>query len=131
VRHDYEAGHPVVWLRNDSGEVLPPFRIVSRKNALGGINEYWNCGEPQYLNLLAFDNDAQRGPIQCQGCGEPLAVAAHIEAGKVAGAKTMTAAEARALFKRDPDDLGIALINDDGSYRYRADWDKPKFSRGD
>ena len=129
VRHDYEAGQPVEWLRDDAGQVIAPFKIVSRKNTLGGINDYWNCGEPQHLNLLAFDHDKQRGPIHCQGCNEQLTVAAHIQGGSVAGAKTLTAAEARALFNRDPDDLGIALINDDGTYSYRADWDDPALSR--
>ena len=81
-----------------------------------------NFGEPQHLNVLAFDNDSQRGPIHCQKCGEHLTVAAHIQGGKVIGAKTLTAEEARRLSGRDPDKLGIAIINDDGSYTYRDDW---------
>jgi hypothetical protein len=128
VPHEYQLSDEIEWLRDPQGQLIEPFKLVARKSILGGTNHYWNCGEPQHLNVLAFDNDAQRGPIHCRKCGEHLTVAALIQGGKVAGARTLSAVEARALGGRDPDDLGIAIINDDGSYSYRSDWDDPPFS---
>src|SRR5207237_583127 len=104
----------VEWLRNQRGEVIPPFQLVARQSWLGNSKRYWNCGEPSYRNVLAFDMDVLHGPIYCQHCHEHLAVAAHIDDGVVSGAKALTAESARSLFGREPEDLETAIINDDG-----------------
>jgi hypothetical protein len=112
VPFEYRVGDAVEWLRDAAGNVIPPLQRVSCKTSLGGVSEFWNCGERHYQNVLAFDNDTQRGPIHCGKCGEHLAVAAHIENGVVVGTKTLLAADAHAEH---------AIINDDGSYTYLAD----------
>jgi hypothetical protein len=78
--------------------------------------------------VLAFDMDPYRGAIHCQHCQEHLAVAAHIQEGIVRGAKAMTAADARALFGREPDNLPPAIVDEEGTHPYRADWDEVSFS---
>jgi hypothetical protein len=121
VPNTYHIGDEVNWLTDRSGVIVEPFTFRSCGDRLSN----WNCGDPQYRNLILFDLDIVWGDSEglCLHCKTELAA-------MVAIVRQGVFHEVRALLKDDYDAIlggvrgkvDIVIIREDGSYWPREDW---------
>lgn len=62
----YSIGDEVHWLRDDHGTIVSPFTLMQ----VGPRVLRWNCGDPQFKNVILFDivTDWTGNEYQCPVC---------------------------------------------------------------
>ena len=88
---EYELGDSVVWLYED-GKVVAPFSI----RVADGDKWQWNCGRPDYPNVMVFDARTAQGcgVTICPECGfQSEAVVVVVSDGRFFAIRSLTRSE--------------------------------------
>jgi hypothetical protein len=112
----YELGDEVEWLTDLNGAVVPPFSYLGR---------YWNCGEPQFRNVIALDLNmwVDGYPTRCPTCGTTVAgSAAVVRDGVFREILVLTEAEHDRILGASAGKADIVIVREDGSLWPRDDW---------
>lgn len=125
IPEDYQAGDSIRWLRDAGGAIRPSFRLY------GDIyHARWNFGDPSMERVIAFHVDPHVDQFQCTHCKTIFpALAVEIHNNRIESARVYSAAETRALFNREPDELLIVEILGDGRYVVHDEWLDPPFDQ--
>ena len=87
---------------------------------------YWNCGSPEFSNVILLDVDrALRGvpPIVCPHCQTPThEVVAVVKDGVFREVRALLEAEADRLLGSAAGNANVVVVRDDGTYWPREDW---------
>ena len=128
VPHDYKLGDAIMWLEDKSKNIVPSYTLV-KKHGLFGIRLVWNCGNPQYKNLYVFDTDPHISECQCSCCGEKLeSLAVEVRNGRIVQALGFGQSNLLDKFGTSTPSADIIIIQDDGTYWFRDDWNDPSFN---
>jgi hypothetical protein len=122
VPNRYCTGDRVRWLHID-GSIAPSFKVFRGYSS-------WNCGEHNYLDLLAFDGnvfEVKEGKyVTCPHCGSPMyGAAVQIRGGVVKAIKTYAKADLELLLGDAYGQADIIVIEPNGGYVARTDWFDP------
>ena len=116
-----EVGDSVQWLRDSGGQIAHPFRLQS----VGQGRWQWNCGSPEYRNVILFDLDVFTGNhvLECPKCGTKIAaLIAIVRSDKFTEIRALLAPEVHQLLGASFGKADIVIVRDDGTYWPRDDW---------
>ena len=117
----YEIGEDIRWLRDSLGAIAPSFKLYSLQQ--GGWQ--WNCGDPQFKNVILFDEDVytKNHILEYPKCYEVLAaLVAIVENGKISAVTALLEQEVDQILGNKRDSAHIVVVRDDGAYWLREDW---------
>jgi hypothetical protein len=117
---NYELGDSVVWLK-ENGDVVPPFSIRAGKD-----NQWrWNCGTPEYRNVIVFDTfiSLRADSALCCSCGRDFAaVAVVVRNGQFGSIWNLTSDDVDAVLGTPHARAEVVAICEDGSLMPKPDW---------
>jgi hypothetical protein len=111
-------------LYDPSGTLIQPFKLVK----VGPQSRRWNCGDPQFQNVILFDEDIYTGNhrLECSACNVSVAACiATVLAGVFEKVEALLAPEADRILGRAKGKGNIVIIEADGSYNAKEDWFDP------
>jgi len=117
----YTLGEPVVWLRDATQAIIEPYTLV---DVAPGIRR-WNCGDPQFRNVILFDLDSYGGDrhLECAACRNSEATAvAIVRNGVFQQIRVLDDAEADRILGTSRGKANIVIVRDDESFWPREDW---------
>lgn len=118
----YELGE-VAWLRDAGGRIIRPFGLHEVRP-----NEWqWNCGDPQYLNVILFDVlfdvDVLTQNCRCPDCHTGIVGGAAVVAGGCfKEILALTDADVDRILGASRGRAEIVIVRDDGTFWPREDW---------
>jgi hypothetical protein len=122
----YSIGDSVSWLLDRAGRIRPSFQLF--KNIQG--NHQWNCGDPQFKNVILLDGDIygemmkyNEKEIACPKCGLVIAAGSvTVRDGRFAEIRALSVSQLESMGFRRHTDFYIAVVRPDESLWIRDDW---------
>ncbi len=126
--HYWGLGEEVVWLRDEDGVIIPPFKWYRKWGWFGRRADECNFGSPEYQDVIAFDSEIRDLPPESRICPTCQVrydhIAVMIQGGRLAETRVFTKGKLAMTFGLlDPFPETI-LVRPDGTYEPRPDWDK-------
>lgn len=114
----YRQGQAIQWAKSSDGGVLPPFLYQQVKGRFE-----WNCGTPDYVNVIVLDSDPMTPTVTCPGCGAPFkAIGVEILQGVIQKGLGFSVAAFAEFFGAPEEPFDIALRQENGTWAPRPDW---------
>jgi hypothetical protein len=121
----YAVGDPVSWLRDAQGFTVPPYTLT---DLVPNVSQ-WNCGDPQYENVILFDLDiyAAGGKFSCLACEAGIAAGVVVvKQGIFQELVALDDAKVDCILGASRGRADIVIVREDGTYWPRDDWfDRP------
>lgn len=117
----YSLGDEVRWLRDEQGGIVPPFRLIT----VAPRAPRWNCGDPQFQNVILFDivTDWTAGECQCPKChGGFVGSVAVVCDGVFRQVLALKDGEVNRILGSSRGKANIVVVREDGTYWPREDW---------
>jgi len=119
----YRLGDSVDWLRDGKGEIVPPFEL----REMGKRSRKWNCGEPQFQELILFDvlfdADVLTQNVRCPTCNLRIAAGiAVMNGGRFKEIRALTDEGVNSILGASRSRANIVIVRDGNTYWPREDW---------
>lgn len=124
---EYRLGDPVKWMRNPSGAVVQPFKLIE----VSPKSWQWNYGDPRVSNVILFDEDVYTGNhrLECPACKAVIAACiASVHSGVFEKVAALESPDVDRILGGSRGKANVAVVHPagdtqpEGTFEPREDW---------
>jgi hypothetical protein len=108
-------------MRDTSGAVVQPFKLIE----VSPKSWQWNYGDPQFSNVIVFDEDVytENHRLECPACKAVIAACvAIVHAGVIEKTAALESQDVDRILGSSRGKAHVAVVQPDGGFEAREDW---------